>query len=136
MMSKKDGFSTLLVTTVLLSAMLILLLGLYKSVFFNIKQINNEISYRKSYWQAEGGLECLFAYIQYYEQTLEAASFCNKFGLVTRVDQLEESQFRLESTSGYFHLSRDIITNSSDEEGSEHSEAFSVQWQQGTWYEY
>ncbi|NOH48544.1 hypothetical protein F0262_10795 [Vibrio rotiferianus] len=62
-MNKQSGAATLLVTSMLLVAALVVTLGSYKSLFYQIKQANNQIVSRQEHWQAEGGLECGFTHI-------------------------------------------------------------------------
>lgn len=57
------GAVTLMVTSVLLICALVLSLGSYKSVLYQIKRAQNELKARQDYWKAEGGVECLYAYI-------------------------------------------------------------------------
>ncbi|CAH0538869.1 hypothetical protein [Vibrio marisflavi] len=135
---RNTGFSTLLVTSMLLSAMLLLTLGLYKSAFLNIKQIQNQISYRKNYWYAEGGLECAFAYLQYHESVTGSASFCEQLDHSVQVTELGENYYQLESSRGYVLLTRNVVISYGDTEGEESSSAniFHAQWQKGSWYEH
>ncbi|WP_367987083.1 hypothetical protein AB2S62_10950 [Vibrio sp. NTOU-M3] len=59
----QSGAVTLVVTSILLICALVLALGSYKSVFYQIKRAQNEVKARQDYWKAEGGVECLYAYI-------------------------------------------------------------------------
>ncbi|MGF1699593.1 hypothetical protein L4D09_04655 [Photobacterium makurazakiensis] len=63
-MSKQKGFTTLLVTAMLLIAALLFSLASYKSVFYQIKRAQNEVMDRKAHWLAEGGVECAFAEVK------------------------------------------------------------------------
>ncbi|MGF1681022.1 hypothetical protein [Photobacterium minamisatsumaniensis] len=63
-MNKQKGFTTLLVTAMLLIAALLFSLASYKSVFYQIKRAQNEVMARKAHWLAEGGVECAFAEVK------------------------------------------------------------------------
>lgn len=58
------GAITLMMTSILLSLALMLFIGMYKTTFYEIKRAQNEITSRKSFWLAEGGVECAIA--QYF----------------------------------------------------------------------
>ncbi|RBW64186.1 hypothetical protein DS893_15545 [Vibrionales bacterium C3R12] len=60
MKKHQHGAITLLITSVLLLCALILTLGSYRSIFYQIKRAQNEVVARQQHWQAEGGLECAF----------------------------------------------------------------------------
>ena len=60
----QQGAATLLITSILLSVALVVTLGSYKNLFYQIKRAQNEVNARQQHWEAEGGLECLFAYVK------------------------------------------------------------------------
>lgn len=60
----QQGLATLLITSILLSVALVVTLGSYKNLFYQIKRAQNEVNSRQQHWEAEGGLECLFSYIK------------------------------------------------------------------------
>ncbi|EGQ9965920.1 hypothetical protein [Vibrio cholerae] len=60
----QQGVATLLITSILLSVALVVTLGSYKNLFYQIKRAQNEVKARQEHWLAEGGLECLFAYVK------------------------------------------------------------------------
>lgn len=51
----QQGFATLLITSILLSAALVFTLGSYKTLFYQIKRAQNEVKSRQDHWLAEGG---------------------------------------------------------------------------------
>lgn len=59
-----SGYTTLLVTSILLLFALITSLASSKGVFFQLKVAQNELKARQEHWKAEGGLECAFAQIK------------------------------------------------------------------------
>ncbi|MEL7411623.1 MAG: hypothetical protein AAGJ90_09225 [Pseudomonadota bacterium] len=60
-MNKQQGAAALLVVSILLVAALMMSLGSYKSLFYQIKRANNQIEARQEHWRAEGGLECVYS---------------------------------------------------------------------------
>ncbi|MGL6170516.1 MAG: hypothetical protein ACRC1S_01265 [Vibrio sp.] len=67
----QQGMTTLLITSILLSAALVVTLGSYKNLFYQIKRAQNEVTARQQHWQAEGGLECLFTYVKQDISTID-----------------------------------------------------------------
>ena len=63
-MKKQRGAVALLAVSILLVAALMMSLGSYKSLFYQIKAANNHIEARQEHWRAEGGLECFYSLIQ------------------------------------------------------------------------
>ncbi|MGL4828506.1 MAG: hypothetical protein ACRCXG_04305 [Vibrio sp.] len=59
----QHGVATLLITSILLSVALVVTLGSYKNLFYQIKRAQNEVKARQQHWEAEGGLECVFSYV-------------------------------------------------------------------------
>ncbi|MGR5119711.1 hypothetical protein ACPV5W_13345 [Vibrio astriarenae] len=60
MRKKQTGAAVLFVVSALLLVVLAMVLGSYKSLYFQIKRANNHIEVRQAHWLAEGGLECAF----------------------------------------------------------------------------
>ncbi|MGF1910987.1 hypothetical protein L4C38_16250 [Vibrio kasasachensis] len=63
-MKSQRGAVTIIVTSILLSALLLLVLGSYRVTFHQIKVAQNEVKSRSNHWQAEGAIECLYTYIK------------------------------------------------------------------------
>ncbi|AEH33810.1 hypothetical protein DEB41_10405 [Vibrio anguillarum] len=63
MKQAQQGAVTLLITTLLLVLALVVALGSYRSLFFQIKRAQNEVQARQQHWRAEGGLECGYSHI-------------------------------------------------------------------------
>ncbi len=55
MIQYQKGVATLLITAILLSIALVVTLGSYKNLFYQIKRAQNEIKARQEHWLAEGG---------------------------------------------------------------------------------
>lgn len=60
----QQGVTTLFMTSLLLSAALVISLGHYRGVYFQVKQVQNQLEASRAHWQAEGAIECAYAYIQ------------------------------------------------------------------------
>ncbi len=58
---RQQGVMTLLVTSSLLASALMMSLGSYKGLFYQIKRAQNEVKARQQHWLVEGGLECAYA---------------------------------------------------------------------------
>ncbi|MCL9783920.1 hypothetical protein M9194_21095 [Vibrio sp. S4M6] len=96
-----------------------------------MKQIQNEQSYRSSVWQAESGLECMFAYIKTTHNPWGSPSFCQPItGNPLSLEELGDGHFRLHSISGYVSLSRELVLVSVQ------GEEIKVSWRAGSWYEH
>ncbi|MGR5266094.1 hypothetical protein ACPV38_19195, partial [Photobacterium damselae] len=72
-MRKQHGAAALLVVSVLLVAALMMSLGSYKSLFYQIKRANNQLEARQEHWRAEGGLECVYSNVKTKQISLPAS---------------------------------------------------------------
>ncbi|MEH0665441.1 hypothetical protein H4F18_15855 [Vibrio scophthalmi] len=61
---KQRGVVTLFVTSILLVIALVMVLASYRHVFYQIKRSHNEVKARQAHWRAEGGIECVYAYLK------------------------------------------------------------------------
>ncbi|WP_252029713.1 hypothetical protein [Vibrio sp. SCSIO 43135] len=84
-MRAQTGIATLLVTSVLLTAALLITLGSYKSLFYQIKRAQNEVKARQQHWVAEGALECFYTKAIQTQTIPQSSNFfeCNTNGTVT-----------------------------------------------------
>ncbi|WP_305405837.1 hypothetical protein [Photobacterium leiognathi] len=73
---RQSGMTTLLITSMLLIVALLLSLGSYKNLFYQIKRTQNEVLARQSYWLAEGGLECGYSTIRETKDVNAELSHC------------------------------------------------------------
>ncbi|WP_217538314.1 hypothetical protein [Vibrio metschnikovii] len=119
----QQGIATLLITAVLLSITLVITLGSYKNLFYQIKRAQNEVSARQSYWLAEGGVECLYAYIAQdpsrvaslsYAANNELRSICKQ---PLELDELYSqalvnSAYRIYSRAGYSQVNKQFYLHS------------------------
>ncbi len=70
--SQQQGIVTLLVTSMLAIALLMLSLASYRGLFYQIKQAQNELKARQEHWLAEGGIECAYAYLHSFPERLSS----------------------------------------------------------------
>ncbi len=79
---RQFGATTLLVTSMLLVSALIVTLGSYRTLFYQIKRAQNEVSARQQHWIAEGGLECIYSHALTTDTIPTSASIssCNTNG--------------------------------------------------------
>ncbi|EKO3692704.1 hypothetical protein P0F02_000738 [Vibrio metschnikovii] len=116
----QQGIATLLITAVLLSITLVITLGSYKNLFYQIKRAQNEVSARQSYWLAEGGVECLYAYIAQdptritglSKQVSGEANHCKQ---QLQLDELQliplgNSVYRIHARQGYAQVNKQIYS--------------------------
>ncbi|TMX38745.1 hypothetical protein [Vibrio sp. Hep-1b-8] len=71
---KQKGIVTLILSSVLLTAALGVSMGLFRGVFFHIKQAQNQIRLSQTHWLVEGGIECAFARIKRHPDVLVLSS--------------------------------------------------------------
>ncbi|EOV0103687.1 TPA: hypothetical protein RQJ82_002707 [Vibrio vulnificus] len=113
------GIATLLITSVLLSIALVVTLGSYKTLFYQIKRAQNEVKSRQDHWLAEGGLECIYtkAVQDGVIPTASSIPECN-IGSNTIVFTYEalaamNNPTKVSSKVGYAGLSKNIVGSSS-----------------------
>lgn len=105
------GAATLLITAILLTVALVVTLGMYKTLFFQIKRAQNEVRAKQQFWIAEGGLECIYSLTQMQQQLPTAASYpeCQTAGPVTfSYHRPARGQLVVTATHGYSHISKTI----------------------------
>lgn len=118
----QQGIATLLITAVLVSITLAVTLGTYKNLFYQIKRAQNEVSARQSYWLAEGGVECLYAYIAQDPTRIVGLSgpISSELSHCKQQLQLDELQlipleengvYRIHARQGYAQVSKQIYSS-------------------------
>lgn len=108
----QQGIMTLFMTSLLLSAALVITLGSYKALFYQIKRAQNEVKARQQFWIAEGGLECIFSFANTSHQLPDASSYpvCNQLGGISyRYQQPERTQLTVAATYGYSTVHKSMI---------------------------
>ncbi|EKO3923408.1 hypothetical protein GCS56_000647 [Vibrio metschnikovii] len=116
----QQGIATLLITAVLLSITLVITLGSYKNLFYQIKRAKNEVNARQSYWLAEGGVECLYAYIAQdptritglLKQVPGEVNHCKQQLQLDELQliPLENSVYRIYARQGYAQVNKQIYS--------------------------
>jgi hypothetical protein len=109
--TSQRGVATLLITSILLTVALVVTLGMYKNLFFQIKRAQNEVRAKQQFWMAEGGLECIYSVTQtaHMLPTSSHYSACDSSGLLS-FSYLNpgRGQWKVTAQYGYQHLSKTI----------------------------
>lgn len=113
MKQAQQGAVTLLITTLLLVLALVVALGSYRSLFFQIKRAQNEVQARQQHWRAEGGLECAFSTVKEGSVILSSAlqhviNGCNANVLVTKKS---DNEYLVTASKGYAQLNKMVLTS-------------------------
>jgi len=109
--ARQRGYIALLVTSVMMLLVLIISLALSKSVFFQIKVAQNEVTMRKSHWKAEAGLECAYSINKLNKTELptdQDYSSCDLSSLVVTQSITKPEHFLISSTAGTVTLNKVI----------------------------
>ena len=105
-MKQESGATTIIITSVLVGLILMLVMASAKGVLYQLKHSNNQIDSRRSYWQAEGGLECAYAKMLRSGKLIQNFSDCIA---MLGLDELKTEQGTpniIRSSSGYVTLSK------------------------------
>ncbi|MBU2898409.1 hypothetical protein [Vibrio hepatarius] len=105
-MKPQCGATTIIITSVLVSIILTLVMASAKGVWYQLKHSNNQVDGRRSYWQAEGGLECAFTKMLGSGELTQNFSDCIA---MLGLDELKIEQGTpniIRSSSGYVTLSK------------------------------
>ena len=105
-MKPESGATTIIITSVLVGLILMLVMASAKGVLYQLKHSNNQIDSRRSYWQAEGGLECAYAKMWRSGKLTQNFSGCIA---MLGLDELVIEQGTpnvIRSSSGYVTLSK------------------------------
>ncbi|WP_172561968.1 hypothetical protein [Vibrio furnissii] len=102
------GVATLLLTSILLSVALVVTLGMYKHLFFQIKRAQNEVKAKQQFWRAEGGLECVYSLTQTQHALPSATSYADCPDVAFGYHTPAPGQLAVTATYGYSQLSKTI----------------------------
>ncbi|KQH83800.1 hypothetical protein AMR76_21045 [Vibrio furnissii] len=102
------GVATLLLTSILLSVALVVTLGMYKYLFFQIKRAQNEVKAKQQFWRAEGGLECVYSLTQTQRVLPSATSYADCSDVAFGYHTPAPGQLAVTATYGYSQLSKTI----------------------------
>ncbi|MBD1555907.1 hypothetical protein HC752_03085 [Vibrio sp. S9_S30] len=120
MIRRSEGYITLTITSFILLAALILVMGSYKQVFFQIKRAQNEVKSRQEHWVAEGGLECGFASMNIRKLSSIPNNLmvdCNDLSLSSLMKDASNESI-LVATSGKTVVKKEIAFFSSKSQGA------------------
>ncbi|ENM5883018.1 hypothetical protein JGK47_002937 [Vibrio metoecus] len=113
MIQYQKGVATLLITAILLSIALVVTLGSYKNLFYQIKRAQNEIKARQEHWLAEGGLECGYSNVK--EKIIDLVSatqhIVNGCDSTVNIHKKLGNEYLVTATQGYTTLEKVILTS-------------------------
>ena len=109
-MKRQNGAVILVTVSALLIAILMMQMGFYQSLWYQIKRVNNEIQSRQEHWIAEGGLECAYSQIIGEMVPLPVSSAVSVFGCKAQVkiEKHSNEQYRVVSTYDNITLNKTI----------------------------
>ncbi len=109
----QQGIATLLITSILLSVALVVTLGSYKNLFYQIKRAQNEVKARQEHWLAEGGLECAYSNVK--EKIIVLASttqhVVNGCDSTVNIHKKLGNEYLVTATQGYATLEKMILAS-------------------------
>ncbi|WP_264874930.1 hypothetical protein [Vibrio agarivorans] len=123
MRQKQTGAAVLFVVSALLLVVLIMVLGSYKSLYFQIKRANNHIEARQVHWLAEGGLECGWAQFKVQRSVPLNITDCDTGFGVFPTFIASSYGYRVSSSAGYKSLHKAILLSGSLDFGAMQSSA-------------
>ncbi len=108
-MKKQQGVAALLVISVLLVAALMMSLGSYKSLFYQVKRAKNQIEARQKNWLAEGGVECAWSQFRVKNAVPTVVTDCGS-GLSTIPNFTSTSSgYLVTSNVGFTSINKEIM---------------------------
>lgn len=108
-MNKNHGVATLLFTSLLLIAALLMVLGSYKGLYYQIKRAQNEVAARKDHWAAEGGLECVYTKAKRLNAVPASVSDCKNLLDLDSLNIVGGTPNVIHSKSGYLTLKKAFV---------------------------
>ncbi len=124
-MSRKcqTGVITLLMVSMLLIVTLIVTLGTYKALFYQIKRAQNEIKARQHHWLAEGAIECAFTQFRENNLVPPIVTDCGSGqGVIARFQPTIHGQ-RVFAQSHHSSVQKEIIVDHTIKPGAMQSSA-------------
>ncbi len=109
-MSFCRGFASLLLTSLLLVAALILSLITARALFYQFKQLNNEHQARQDFWLAEGALQCAFSYLNANNAALplNGTRYIDYCDVSVEKSSASDVLYTLHAKRGYTQITRQI----------------------------
>ena len=108
-MNRNKGVATLLLTSLLLIAALLLVLGSYKGLFYQVKRAQNEVASRKDHWAAEGGLECVYTKAKQLNAVPASVSDCKNLLDLDSLNIVAGTPNVIHSQSGFLTLKKAFV---------------------------
>jgi hypothetical protein len=105
-------------SSILLAGVLVVSLGLFRSLFFHIKLAQNHTRSSQTYWLLEGGIECAYARLEQQSDVLDLLSssdtslttfnYCQQQMTLDRlsVAPLGNSRFVIRASKGSYALNK------------------------------
>ncbi|MCG9683476.1 hypothetical protein L1D31_12940 [Vibrio sp. Isolate23] len=100
-MKKQSGAALIVMTCLLLSVTLMVIMGSYKGVLYQVKRSNNEVDSRTAHWLAEGGLECAFASVSSEGLIPESLNGCQDWLGLDGLEIETGTPHKIRSSSGF-----------------------------------
>ncbi len=117
------GVITLLMTSILLIVTLIVTLGSYKALFYQIKRAQNEVKARQHHWLAEGAIECAFAQFRENDFVPQVVTDCGSGqGVIASFQPTTHGQ-RVVAQSNHSSVQKEILLTQSVKPGAMQSSA-------------
>ncbi len=117
------GMATLVIVSVLLMVTLVVTMGSYKALFYQIKRAKNEIKSRQNHWLAEGAIECAFAQFKENNKVPQEVSDCNSGqGVIAQFVATSSGQ-RITASSSFTSIQKDILSTGNPKSGAMQSSA-------------
>ncbi|MDG3087303.1 hypothetical protein P7F88_14940 [Vibrio hannami] len=122
----EQGMITLLFTSLLLVALLILTLTSYRPLILQTRMANNQVAKAQSHWIAEGGVQCVYGQFKTGSQLPSTFHKCSlPKELDIEVTNLDAVTYQIQSRYRYAVVSAVIVLADGE-----------YQWMQGGWRDF
>lgn len=121
--SCQNGIATVMITSILLMVALVITLGSYKSLFYQIKRSQNEMKTRQNHWLAEGAIECAYAQFRSQNKVPLLVTDCDSGqGVFAQFIPRSYGQ-RIVAVANHSTVQKDILMSSEAKSGAMQSSA-------------
>lgn len=132
-MKKQRGLVGLALVATLLMVSLALTLMSYRSLFLQIKQVQNQVEHSKNHWLAEGAIECAYSALQVSDLEVSLLSDCeDELGAVLHVEETENGYDLIASVSG-ITIQRSLTFSSALPSAEQ---PIDIKWEKGAWRDF
>ncbi|MFV0449304.1 MAG: hypothetical protein ACK5MF_12710 [Vibrio sp.] len=119
----QQGIATLMITSMLLMLALVVTLGSYKSLFYQIKRSQNEVKTRQNHWLAEGAIECAYSQFRSDNKVPSVVTDCDSGqGVMAQFIPRSYGQ-RIIAVANHSTVQKDILLSSETKSGAMQSSA-------------